>query len=72
MSLFVVGKSMTPEAPQGEVVSEFQGVFSTLEGATDACKGHPLYYVLGPFTLDELLPDETIEAPIAFYPEDGL
>jgi hypothetical protein len=45
---------------------DFQGVFSSEEKALAACKG-PEYFV-GPCTLDQEAPEETVDWPNGYLP----
>lgn len=64
--LFIVGR--VTSAPDTQPPTwEFQGVFSTEEQAVSACRDFT--YFLGPATLDESLPHETMpEWPGARFP----
>lgn len=65
MQLFIVGKRNS--ADEADKAWEFQGVFSDMRDAEAACAS-PLYFV-GPATLDQALPDSTVEWLGAYYPK---
>lgn len=50
----------------GDVVWDFQGVFSTKEKAIEACRNRN--YFIAPVKIDEELPDETMVHPGCEYP----
>jgi|LSQX01.3.fsa_nt_gb hypothetical protein len=56
MELFLVGQYKKGKFPN--VIWEFQGIFSSKENATSACRNEN--YFISSVTLDENLPDETI------------
>jgi hypothetical protein len=66
MELFVVGKYIKGEFPG--TVWELVGVFDDDKKAIKACKG-PNFFI-GPVTLNEEVPDETIEWPGCYYPSE--
>ena len=61
MNVFIVGQVSLDNNKHWE----FCGVFSTLELARAACKGDD--YFIGPATLDEQTPDESMMWPGALY-----
>lgn len=68
MKLWIVGQN-TAEDPYAEGAKswEFVGVYSSEHLAVDAC-GTERHFV-GLVTLDDTLPDETVEWPHAYYPK---
>ena len=65
MKLFIVGKVISFDAQSWE----FDGLYSTEEGALKRCEGHDNYFI-GPVTLDEELPEDVIDWIGAYYPAD--
>jgi len=67
MKLWIVGK-YTGISNEDKITWEFQGIFETEEKAVMSCKNEN-YFVMGEFELNVLLPDETEEADISYYPK---
>ena len=67
MKLFLVGRYKSGRWPK--VAWEFQGIFSAMSKATEACRDDTYFVVT--VTLDESLPHESIRRP-TLYPKTGV
>lgn len=68
-TLWLVGQWMFGEYPN--CVWEFQGIFETEEEAVAVALSRNDNYFVAPVELGELLCDETISFPRAYYPAQG-
>jgi hypothetical protein len=64
MLLYIVGKNIAHK--KEGVVWELAGVYDNEEKALAVCTNR--YYFIGPITLNQTFPKESIEWPGAYYP----
>ena len=65
MKLYVVGRYISGE--EFKIVWDIHGIFDSEEKALKACKDET--YFIGTLKLNEVLPEETVDWPGAYYPK---